>query len=74
MASNLRGGSLSSTRERTRLLPASLEEAATSVGFAASMEEVAASVLGHLGFWDGCGVVIQLLFILSNNVILKRNG
>jgi len=35
-ASNLRGGSLSSSRERRRLLPASL----------GSMEEVAASVLG----------------------------
>jgi len=45
-ASNLRGGSLSSSRERRRLLPASLGEAATSVGFVASMEEVAASVLG----------------------------
>ena len=37
-ASNLRGGSLSSSKERRRLLPASLGEAATSVGFAASME------------------------------------
>ena len=45
-ASNLRGGNLSSKRERRQLLPASLGEAATSVGFAASMEEVAASVLG----------------------------
>jgi len=74
-ASNLRGGSLSSSRERRRLLPASLGEAATSVGFAASMEEVAASAcVGGLGFWDGFSVVIQLLFILSHNVILKGNG
>ena len=59
-ASNLRGGSLSSSKERRRLLPASLGEAATSVGFAASMEEVAASVLRG---WDSGMVVV----VLSSN-------
>ena len=45
-ASNLRGGSFSSKRERRRFLPASLGETATSVEqFAVSVEEIAASLL-----------------------------
>jgi len=67
----MRGGSFSSSKERRRLLPASLGEAATSFWFAASMEEVAASVLRG---WDSGMVVVQLLFILSHNFLFKVNG
>jgi len=44
-------------------LPASLGEAETSVGFATSMEEVAASVLGG---WDS-GMVVVLSSIMSSS-------